>query len=133
MQVGGIDHYVLSKSAFAPWIVRTAGRKDPPEIPVAVLVLAQVNDRIPCFEVREQNPAVEDVARIVLESDRSRSDEERIFVVAYLQRVDHDTVEESAVDAADVHFPFHAPGQHGRDHLANALLTEAGVRYTDEA
>ena len=124
---------VLSESTLVSLLLLDAGRKDSSPVPVAVLVLPQVDDRTGGFEMTEQDSAVEQIARVVLDANRPRRDEHRVFVVADLHGVDRHTVEESATHVAEVHFALHLSLEHGADHVAHALLAEAGVRDTDEA
>src|SRR5687767_8462310 len=122
-----VDRDVLTESTLSFLLLGDARRENPSEVPVAVLVLPEVDDRAVCLEVAEQNPAIEQVAWIVLDADRARREEHRVLVVADLDRVDRHAVEESAAHVADVDLALHATLEHGADHAAHALLAEAGV------
>ncbi len=128
-----IDDDVLSESALVSFLLLDARREDSPPVPVTVLVLAQMNHRTVGLEMAEKNPAVEEIPRIVRDGDRPGCEENGILVVSHLDGVDRHTGKESAAHLADIDFPLHAPLEHRRHHAAHALLTEAGVRDTDDA
>src|SRR6266513_1428311 len=86
-----------------------------------------------CLQKAEQDPAVEQIARIVSNRDGTRRQEYGILDVANLNRVDSDAVEESTAHAADVDFAFNLPLEHRRHHSPDTLLAEVGVRDSNEA
>ena len=96
-------------------------------------MLAQVDDGMVSFEMAEQDPAVEQVARIVFDANWARRKEHRILVVADLDGVDRHAVEESATHVADVDFALDPSLEHRAHHATHPLLAEAGVCNTDEA
>src|SRR6266571_6146892 len=67
-----IDNDILSEAALVSLLLLDACRKYAPPVPVAILVLTQMHDRMIGLEIAEKNSAVEKVAWIVRNSDRSR-------------------------------------------------------------
>src|SRR6202521_214093 len=98
----GVYDYVLSESALISLLLLDAGREDSPPVPVAVLVLPQVDDGMLGFEVTEQNAAVEQVARVVFDPNPPQGEEQGIFGIADLDGVDRPAIEEAARHVADV-------------------------------
>ena len=67
----GVHNDVLSEAALVSLLLLDAGGKDSPEVPLAVRVLPQVNYGTLRLEMAEQNSAVEEIARIVLDANRA--------------------------------------------------------------
>src|SRR6185312_11830081 len=76
--------------------------KNLPEIPVAVLMLAYVHNRMLDAEVVEQHASVQQIAQVVTHRHASRRKEERILCVANGDGVDGDSREEPVADAPHV-------------------------------
>src|SRR5947207_15708657 len=96
-----VDDDVLSKPALVSLLLLNARRKDSSPVPVPVFVLPEMHVRMLCLQKAEQDPAVEQIAWIVSNRDGTRREEHGILVVANLNRVDGDAVEESTAHAAD--------------------------------
>jgi hypothetical protein len=88
-------------------------------------MLAQVHNRMLGREMTQQDSPVEDVAHVVTHVHRPARNEQRVFAVADVHRVDSHSAEQSAADATDVDLSLHLAGDprlHVAPHLALAVL-----------
>src|SRR2546423_1223265 len=133
MDDGRIDDDVLTEAALIALLLLDARRKYAPEIPVAICVLSEVHERMLSLEVAQQNPTIEQVARVVGDRDRPGSKEDGILIVPDFHRVYRDSADEPAAHVPDVDFAFYSPFQHRRHHAAQSLLPDAGMSDAKEA
>src|SRR5512141_1445892 len=80
------------------------------------------------FEVTQQDAAIEDIARIGVHSYTTGRDEDGVFTVANIHRVDCHTAEQTAADAPDVDLSFHLSGDPRLDVASDLSLAVLRLR-----
>ena len=122
------DDEVAESAARHPsrrWLAR---REHPFEVPAPILVLPQHDDRSLDVEPAEVQTSIDDVSDIVFELDAARRDEQRILVVAQLQRVDRHAGEEVSAHRPDVQRSLHVRGNLLLDAAPQPRLPGVGVQ-----
>src|SRR5205809_546875 len=119
---------VLSEPALIPLLLLHARRENAAEIPLAVLVLTQVDVGTLRLDPTEENAEIEQIAWIVCDRDWSRCEKHRILVVANFDRVDCYSADEAAAQMAEIDFSLDLTFEQGRDHAPHALLAHARMR-----
>src|SRR5439155_14116438 len=97
VNIGGVHDDEIAKASSILRPARPFGKNQSP-VPITVLMLAQVHEWMLNREVTEQNATTEYVASVILHVDRPAHYENRIFVVADVDRVDRHAIEKSAAD-----------------------------------
>ena len=100
--------------------------------PGAVLRLAQGDVRTIDLDGPDEEPAVDDVARIEGEAHRSGGEEERVVEVADLDRIDPEVGDEAPADGAEPHRAGDGAGELGLRHATNPVAAALALRRGDE-
>jgi hypothetical protein len=127
--VHGVEYDEVAEAALRSLLL--PARHDAKEalvVPRPVLVLPQHDVRMLDGDAAKEQPAVHEVARIVLKRDPACRDEQRVLVVAQLERVDRDAGEEIPPHAADVHLAADVRRDLSLKPTANTGLTGLGPR-----
>src|SRR5205814_3553561 len=108
MNVGRIHDDEIAKASSILRSARTL-RKNQSPVPVTILMLAQVHEWMLDVDMTEQNATIEYVASVIPYVNRPARDENRIFVIADVHRVDRHAIEKSAGDFPDVNLSSDLP------------------------
>src|SRR4051812_19073719 len=71
----GIDDDVFTEAALVPLLLLHARREDSSPVPVAVLVLPQMDERTLNVQAAQQDPSVEQISRIISHANRTGREE----------------------------------------------------------
>ena len=125
-----VQNHEVTKPSLGPlgrWPVR-ANPEQPAIIPLPVFMLSQHNGGMLELHTAKVETAIHEIARVVAERHFARGDEQRILVVAELQRIDRHAGEKASTDPADVYLAVDRRLHPGLDRSPHRRLPVVGLR-----